>query len=312
MDIAAHPDAATLAGWDMPIDDVIAFTERVATRPRFEEAVRTLAGNMLALAAADRALYGVFKDAGRFVTALLAIQLDATGGVTLPALKDICARSGFLSPGRARAVLAFMRYLGYVDLLPVTRGREPARYRLTRRFVDSWRLYLTASLEAAEILEPGVGLILRAFDQPGVADAYILLHCETLFEVTREPQLTSAFVEVFLHRHAGTQLVHSIVLAMPEGDFFGGALEGFPLGETAKRLGVSRIHLRRVLDDGQRRGLLEIDAEGRLRLLDLGRNQLAFHYSMQVGRMLACAARTLKANPQIANSLSSPGPVSRT
>ena len=96
-------DAAALAEWDAPIRDVVAYTGKVAGHPGFAQAVRTLGGNMLSIAASDRALDGVFKDAGRYVVAMFAVYLDVTGGVTLPALKEICARSGYLSPGRARA-----------------------------------------------------------------------------------------------------------------------------------------------------------------------------------------------------------------
>ncbi len=301
MDIAVHPDAAALAAWDGPIDDTIAFTGRVARHPRFPEASRTLAGNMLALAAADRALDGVFKDAGRYIAAMLAVYLDTTGGVTLPSLKDICAQSGFLSPGRARALLAYMLYLGYLELMPVSRRGVPGRYLLTSRFVESWRLYLASSLEAAQVIEPGVGVVSRALARAEVVDTYIRLQGETLFEASREAQRRSAFVEVFLNRHAGTQFIHTLVTATPPGASPTGSVPGFSLAGTARRLGVSRIHLRRMLDDGERRGLLTLGPQGEIQFLDLGLDEIAFLYSLQIGRMLTCAARTLKAHPQIAD-----------
>ena len=308
MDIASQPDAADLARWDGSIGDVLAFADSVANHPQFELAARTLAGNMLALAAVDRALDGVFKDAGRYVAAMLAIYLDLCGGVTLPNLKAICVRSGYLSPGRARALLAYMLYLGYVELLPVTRRGMSARYLLTPQFVQSWRRHLLSALEAAEVIEPMIARVSGAFFRPEVADTYARLHCETLFEVSRDVQRRSAFVEVFMQRHAGTQLVHTMVLASPHGDFLAGHVDGFSLSATARRLGVSRVHIRRMLDDAQTRGLLHTDgALGAVRILDDGRGQFAFHYGVQIGRLLTCAARTLQAHPDIVERCASPG-----
>src|ERR1700761_6464728 len=77
--------------------------DAVIGHPRFEAAARKLSRSMLDLAARDAALDGIVKDVGRFTATGLAIYLDATGGLTLARLKEICARGTVISPGRARA-----------------------------------------------------------------------------------------------------------------------------------------------------------------------------------------------------------------
>ena len=52
----------------------------VASHAAFPQAVRALASNMLALAERDHTLDGVFKDAGRYIAAMCAFHLHASGG----------------------------------------------------------------------------------------------------------------------------------------------------------------------------------------------------------------------------------------
>src|ERR1700744_3813316 len=74
---------------------------RMIAHPAYPAAARALAANMMAAGDADKALDGIFKDAGRYLAAVLAIYLHVSGGLTLPRLKEICPATGFLSPGRA-------------------------------------------------------------------------------------------------------------------------------------------------------------------------------------------------------------------
>src|SRR5262245_44869457 len=95
-----------------PYPGVDAGTAAWADDPRFPGAARRLAANLLAASEQDERLGAVFKDAGRYLTALCAAFLDASGGLTQAALKQICGASGYVSPGRARALLGFLAHLG--------------------------------------------------------------------------------------------------------------------------------------------------------------------------------------------------------
>src|SRR4051812_48711222 len=86
-----------------------------ADDPRFAAAARMLAANLLAASEEDERLGAVFKDGGRYLTALCAAFLDLSGGLTQAALKQICGASGYVSPGRARALIEFLVHLGYLE-----------------------------------------------------------------------------------------------------------------------------------------------------------------------------------------------------
>jgi hypothetical protein len=291
----ASTDTADLARWDSPG----ALTEdrvgQVLYHPRFSQTVRALAHEMLALAASDRAMDGLFKDAGRYGAATWAIYADLSGGLTLPRLKDICAQSGLLSPGRARALLVYMVYLGYIEALPVPRRGLAATYQLTEQFRASWRAHLKSTLRAVQVLEPAVGALMARFDEPAVAETFVRSNTASLMAVLGETPPNAAFRVVFMNRHAGTQLVHTLILAAPEGDFLGSDIVDFTPAAAARRLGVSRIHLRRMLDHAVQEGLLTLGSDGRVRIEEPGRSQIAQYYAFRIARLLDAAAATVKA-----------------
>jgi hypothetical protein len=154
----------SLAAWRAAPDAAGARAGELARHPRFP-----------ALGEADKALDGVFKDAGRYMTAMCALHLHLSGGLTLPRLKEACGTSGFLSPGRARAMLHYLRHLGY--FAPV--GETPMRYVPTESFVSAWGAHQRAALEAARIVEPAAGWIADRLHEPAVFESFSRVQCSS-------------------------------------------------------------------------------------------------------------------------------------
>lgn len=286
---------------------------RVLASPRFVEAAQTLATNMLAAGDGDSALSGIFKDAGRYVVALVALHLDLSGGLTLPRLKLFCAGSGFLSPGRARAVLLYLRYLGYVRPLPPVRG-EPQRYVPTDAFVQTWRNHMRAALGSVQIVEPAVEEPIGALDDADVLDHFSKLHSENLFASARTYDQQMAFFRVFPQRHAGSQIVWTILLQGSERDCPPSGTVPFSVSAAARKFNVSRMHIKRLLNDAEREGLLRLEGGGTLALTALGREQLVFVYSSQFLCLLDAAARTCRDKAELIarDALRSQAPPSST
>jgi len=272
---------------------------RLTSDPAFPQAARALATNNLAAAAADTALDGIFKDAGRYLVALFAIYLHVSGGVTLPRLKTLCAASGFLSPGRARALLIYLRYLGYLELFPAGRRGMPARYIPTARFLTAWRAHMRAILDAARHVEPAAERVLDRLDAPDIFDTFVRFQCRGLMESARDSNQGAAFVRVFLQRHAGAHILRLLVIA-GEADVFPprGPLP-ISLSEAARRFGVSRMHVRRLLDEAEHAGLLRRPDDGTVVLEEEGRAGVELLYSTQLIRVLTAAAKTLREKPEL-------------
>jgi hypothetical protein len=265
---------------------------RMVAHPAYPTAARALAANMMAAGDSDKALDGIFKDAGRYLAAMLAIYLHVSGGLTLPRLKEICAATGFLSPGRARALLIYMRYLGYVVAVSGRARGEPARYRPTESFIASWCKHLRAALGAAQLIEPDVALVLSRLSEENVLESFARIQGEGLLASAQGADQSLAVLRVFVHRHAGTQVIWTMLLADDE-TFPPAKPIALSVGALARRFDVSRIHLRRMLDNAKREGLLTLNDDGTVTLLPALRTMLDTLYATQLIRLLGAAAQTL-------------------
>ena len=266
--------------------------------PALPRAVRMLATEMLGALERDKAVDGLFKDAGRYVAAMSAIYLDATGGLTLPKLKAMCAASSLLSPGRARALLSYMRYLKYLTPSPLDQRSGPAHYVPTESLLTTWRDHLRLALDAAAIIEPVAALVRDRLDDPDVLNRFSIAQVEGLMHSARTNDVTPTFNRIIMHRHAGNRIILSMLTA--EADEFP-PRQPIRLSITAasRRFSVSRIHIRRLLDEAHREGLLIYGENGTIQFAEAGRAAVRFIYPTQLIRLLNAAATTIQARPDL-------------
>ena len=284
-----------LMRWDTGAEIGAESYARLRADPRYPKAVRTFAGNMLAAGDVDRLLDGILKDAGRNVAALCAVHLHFTGGLTLPRLKALCASFGLVSPGRARALLLYLRYLGFVERSTMHKKGAPALYVPTQRFLDTWRDHQRAVLNAVQILEPAIGLLIDRFDEPGVFETYSKTLCEAFLDAAQQTNVDTAYFRVFMHRNAGIQIIHALLCADGDDSFPPTRAIPFSLSATARRFRVSRIHVRRLIDAAEQEGLLHFSHGGAIVLQEAGRKTIDFVFATQMIRFLMVAGRTMKA-----------------
>ena len=289
----ADHDIAALLAWDtggpLPQDSL----QRVFAHPRLAEASRALARNMLEAGAADHRLDGIMKDAGRYLASAWAAYLHGAGELTLPRLKEAGVASGFLSSGRSRDLLNYLLHLGFIELTEQARAGTPARYALTPAFVTAWRSHLRAALGAARVIEPAVGPLLEGLDAPGTFAAFARVQGAGLLELSNQAAQTHPYVRIFMHRHAGTQVVWALLV---DGE------DGFPSGEAipvavaglARRFGVSRTHIKRMFDEAEQAGLISRTPEGAVRFEPAGREYIRWTYAAQLLALLIAAARTTR------------------
>jgi hypothetical protein len=288
---------ARLLSWDDGGGQPDAAYARLRAAPGYHAAVRAFAAAMLAQAEADPALDGILKDAGRNVAAKCVAYLHFTGGLTLPSLKALCASIGLVSPGRARALLLYFRYLGFVELSPRRQPDLPAQYLPTRRFIETWRNHMGAIVRATAAVEPAAGLVLGAMSEEGVFETFVRCISEGYLEGLRNVDVESPFFRVFMNRYAGTQFVHALVTA---ADLFPPqAPIPLSIAGAARRFGVSRTHIHRMLMAAAREGLLRLEPDGSVHLEPAGREAIDHIYATQILVFLTAAARTLKARPDL-------------
>jgi hypothetical protein len=292
-----------LAAWRLEGPLTPADRTRIVNHPVFARAAYRLAENMLSLRHHSRALNGMFKDAGHYVAAMMAIHLHASGGLTMKRLRDFCASSGYLSPGRARALLIYMQYLRYVDILPIRRD-QMAQYMPTQQFIEAWRLHLRLALEAAALIEPGIHRLLARFDDNRLFDAFAGFHCQALIAaVTDDTNRALTLERIFLHRLGGHYVLHALILggvdrAPIEHSAFPPSLPNrLSVAALSRAFGVSRLHISRVLDDAEAAGLLARLGDGSLHFREEAREELVTNYASQLVCLLAAAAAAMALSP---------------
>lgn len=285
-------EKSDLSAWRVDEGETDLHAPRVRAHPRFAQAARALAANSLAAGDSGKALAGIMKDAGRYVAAMWAIYLHVSGGLTLPRLKEICVSSGFLSPGRARAMLLYMRYLGYVVPAPDRLRGEPQRYVPTAEFRESWRDHLRLAMQAACIIEPAARIIVDRLREEDVFERIAQLQAEGLLSLSRARDRETTHIRVFMHRHAGIQIM-STMLTTPGEAFPPDGPIPFSIAAASQRFGVSRIHIRRMLNDAVREGFFSHANDGVVVMTEKAREELRMSYSMQFAQLLASAAAAL-------------------
>jgi hypothetical protein len=292
-------DAAALMSWDADVEISPDRYARMRAHPRYPDAVRRFARNMLRAGESAPDLDGILKDAGRNVAALCAAYLDSSGGLTLPSLKALIAGFGLVSPGRARALLIYLVYLRFVELKPVREHGKPAVYRPTVRFQATYRAHLRAVMDAAQVLEPAVGLLLDRFDAPGVYETFVRQMGDGFLAATRVSHDYEVYQRVIMHRYAGIQIMHALLADSAEAVFPPMQPMPFSASSVARRFKVSRVHVRRLIEAAQAEQLLTW-SEGAVTFAPKGRNAVDWAYATQMILFLTAAARTLKALPALA------------
>lgn len=282
-----------LSSWDLGEPTPELLYRRMADHVAFPDAVRAMAAGCLELSASDRAIDGIFKDAGRYIAAASAAAMSS--GVTIAGIKRLCAKFGMLSPGRAGAMLLYLRYLGYISLWRERPSHHAARYRLSPTFKAAWQAHLCVALHAAGLIEPAAHQVSARLDEPAFFDCFCRLQVDCLVESMPHWDPDMAFARVFLNRHAGTQIGWTLLVQQGDGAFpYSGPLE-ICKAALARRFGVSLMHVKRLFAQAKREGLMRQDDEHQLFLTELARDQIRFLYAGQLVQLLIASARTLAA-----------------
>lgn len=258
----------------------------VSRHAAFSAASRRLAANMLDLCDDDRRLASVFKDAGRYIAAMSAAYLHGMGGLTLPLFKQICADSGFLSAGRARSIVEFLQYIGYLEL------SGPSTYRPTALFLAAWRRHLQAAIDAAAMIEPALAPLPDLLDQPAIFERLLVIQAARLHALSRMHDPFPALRRAFLHPYAGSQFLWTLTLIDTHEPVT------VSLSDLSRRFDVTHLHVRRLLKRAHDEGFLIYHGHGRLTAEAPGGQTIALHYAGQLSELIESGRQVLSELPR--------------
>jgi AraC-like DNA-binding protein len=254
---------------------------RVLHDPAFPAVAQVLAelgSGSGAGAVIDKAL----RDVTRLVVATFALYLDATpGGLTHSRLTALLEASRSGGRTHAYAMIAYMQFLAYIE--PAGEGTSEALgdgrarlYRPTERMRSAFRGYFTAQLRAIAPLHPEVTALADRLDEPQVFARYVALIGEGLLASTllMRPQQEPPF-NLFSRRKSGLVMLWTLLLSpLQDGPWPPVGFFPVSVNDIARRAGVSRAHFQRLLDDGERAGLLARGEGGTVRVRQLLRREV--------------------------------------
>jgi AraC-like DNA-binding protein len=242
--------------------------------PRFNDAWRIAITGFIEMWQRNRLLNTVVNDRGRLLIGLYAVYFhlltwpnDARTGLTMSRMVALCSEQKFCSPGRAKAILMLMRMFGYLAPASGEADRRLRRLVPTERLMALHRERNRRIFGATAVVMPECAEAFAAQSHPDFTALFVHRYCEQLLAGFRFIDVVPD-LQLFIERNGGTMVLCSLLLA-------GGADESFPpispvtisASALSRRFGVSRSHVRRLLQDAERQELLQRLEGDRIRLV---------------------------------------------
>ena len=240
-------------------------SEEILAHPRFAAARKAFIDAVLALHEGDQFRSRLLIEAVRQVTFNLIVSLhlrhnatDRSTWATPQRLKDEIRRFGLASPRRIDALVTRLVRLGYVDSHP---SEQDGRVRIltpTAKMMSLDLDWLAALHRPLQVMFPDIG-----YSQPIKRDVAFqrAQRVVALGFSARGADVLASNPGMFLFhtRDAGvTILVKLIQMTMAAGN---SAVE-LSYSDIGDRFGVSRTHVRKLLQDAERADLVQLSGQG--------------------------------------------------
>ncbi len=286
-----------MRGWTLEEAQGVISEESVAAArklPGLTEAGRRSAASWLPQPDDPKLVAATMRDLGRMVSGVWAMYLDATPeGLTLTRLAKLLEGTKLSSPGRARALLIYMQFLGYVHPAG-TQDRREKRYLVTPALLEAFHVRYRRDLATVADLDPLIAQVLARIDEPEVFRAYVRIHGDFLAVGLRIYRPEGASLDVFSERFSGMVVLALILFSGVEGDVFP-PRQPVPINvaRLSRDSGISRAQVRRLLRVGEEAGFFDLSEEGSLRLTHALYENLEILTAGVMVIFRECARRTL-------------------
>jgi DNA-binding MarR family transcriptional regulator len=230
----------------------------------FAAALRASSHGVVRLYGSGRLLNWLMDDRGRVLFGYVALHLhysrnraDPSSGLTPTNMKAMCAELKVCSPGRVVAMLSLLRVAGYLAPDPEVIDRRQRRLVATEKLIAFLRERWRPHFEAMAPLFPDGAAMLATLDDPastGPLVAAMVRHFRAGFRfVTHAPDLS-----LFGERNAGMPILSSLIVAGRADDIVPPSLPvRISIAALARRFGVSRPHVLKLIRDAAELGLIE-------------------------------------------------------
>jgi DNA-binding MarR family transcriptional regulator len=230
---------------------------------RFADAARAFVTGVAELYEGNRLLNTLVNDRGRFVMGFAALYMhyhgdprDPGAALTASRIKEFCVEQNICSPGRAEAMLMLMRLFGYLEPSPSTTDRRLRILVATERLIESFHQRWERMFGALALVLPEGRAALPLVRQDSFSRAFV-------GQAFRQFKAGFRFLDyapdlsLFADRNSGLMIVFSLFTAEgPHGGFPPERPVSVSISSLARRFGVSRVHVRKLLRDAEMANLI--------------------------------------------------------
>lgn len=264
----------------------------IIAHPAFPLAVAQLVGEISALYSGNRLLNRVLSDRGRNMFGLMVLYLDALppaegGGLTAARIVALCTSTGLCSRGRAKAMLALMRWGGYLTSAAPAEDRRMKPLMPQEKLValqhQRWRLVF----EAGSAFDPDLARLAPRLADAAFTRVLAVLLGEAFLSGFR-PVSAAPELEDLVDRDGGLMVLLALFTAESTRE------EPPSIANLSRRFHLSRAHVLDLLRLSEERGLVERGVRGTGRLSPRGRDAIERFFSC-IFAVMSGAARVAEA-----------------
>lgn len=253
-------DRAWWQRWEAELDGERISESAIAemrAQPGFHDAMWRSIRGALRLNDDDPALHDLIADSSSMFLGLVALHLDATGGLTHRRLREVAGIEGALSAGRVSALLMRMQMIGYIRAARDHAPGTPKPYRPTPRMIAAFRARYRLDLEAIEAMAPDMADLLSRYDDPESFRTFTGILGACTLRAVRAPRPGKHVLEPVGVNRAGGQVLISLLDAAAEaaGRFPAAGPAPVSISALARRFRVSRTQILRILRQAEAAGL---------------------------------------------------------
>ncbi len=273
-------------------DALLREAERLRTSPRFPAAIREYSIGLARFREVPRLINKLISYESRFRVTGYLLYLDAdrerfgpAGGATYTRLHELCTRRNEVSPRVLKTTLALLKLTGFVRSSRSETDRRVTFYRPTARMLEFTRSWLGYAVGALDALQPEAqrGRLLR--EDPDFVRHFLVSGGREHVADTPPADLMPEFIAFFGSQEGAAAVVLSVMLA---------DIDGTPLpsrAQIAKRFGLSKTQVSRMIAEGGRTGFFAVDADG----MPTATPMLRDSYARWISIELAFYARHMRA-----------------
>lgn len=235
---------------------------RLCGLPGFDRAMRAAVRSAVELYRGDRLLNALMNDRARALFGHAALYLHYAAdahdgpGLSVGAMKDICAQVGLCSRGRTEAMLALMRAGGLLAAAP-SLDRRRRLLVPTEKLMELHRTRWGAQFQAMSAVLQRAAAYHAALDDPAFIRAFVLELGRRFIAGLRVLDAAPDLGDI-AERNAGVIILYALSLEGRADDAFPPrAPVPLSINALAVRFSVSRKHVLTLLRDCEARGLLE-------------------------------------------------------